>query len=150
MSKTIVIPDEYFNLWIEFITEQETKMLKTLDDLRTLKNGEYENHAEKILSKISNYTSGYNPNMQMTAKVKYILKHTSEWMSSSEIVDYIVNRLEPDQKPNRKKIMGGVSSILTMNNGDGKFLKKKSNSSGENIYALADPLAYQEIEKTDH
>lgn len=141
MGKTITLTDDQIPFWEEFIQSRESALEKQLEAIRQLKNGNPELTKPPMrphgLNAIPVDMGKYDSKWPAIKKIEFILNYSGKAMTSTDIVNKILAEYEPEKATNRRQVMSGMSSVLTLNNGVNKpFYKITDENTHENLYGL--------------
>jgi septal ring factor EnvC (AmiA/AmiB activator) len=91
---------------------------------------------ENALAGITISSNGYENNKTVVDKIKYVLKHTKQPLTSREIADRLMI-LEPALGgENKANTIKNVSTLLSINKGEGKAFKRIEKEGEDNRFTL--------------
>ena len=138
MGKTITLTDDQIPFWDEFIESREMALEKQLAAIRRLKKGDSgSNKTIQGWKGVPIDMGKYDILWPMIKKIEFVLNSKMKALTSTAIVNILISEFEKEKADSRRQVMSGVSSILTLNNGDEKpFYKITDEISSENLYGL--------------
>lgn len=132
--KTISIPEQHLSQIREFYQGKIAELEKQLSDLRSVLSSLNGSSVKPQLPLIiPDGNAGYNVNWSFSKKIKFIIQTAGHPITTREIVDTLVQKYEPQEQNNRKKVVATVSSILSTGAKNGSFIKT-TDDSGQNLY----------------
>lgn len=123
---------------LEVVASELDFKREELNQLETEKR-ELENQIKDLDNAImgtKSVVNGYNSNTTVVEKIKYVLKHSDQPLSSREISERLIS-IEPNLGgANRSTTFKNVSTLLSINKGEGKAFKRIEKEGEENKFAL--------------
>lgn len=139
MAKSIEIPDSDVAPLREFYEKKENHLIKELEGVRSILEQLKGIHIPSNPAQLQidhKMPVGYSEKFTWFKKVQFIIKNYGGELTTSQIVEKLLE-FEPAYKgENRKTAVASISAILSAKSKPGGFFGKKTNVADENVYFI--------------